>query len=151
MHLTNNNVKTSFARQSWAALHRALGSALLLGIIGEHNNDQRARKLVGRFINVMADITNSVDPQEISAPIQRGLSALRKLGIHEAAGSQFANGVAGATSHDGAAVDENGSLKLNQAFMMTPSSSDTTGGEEERSPYSVLNTILWGNTGGYPA
>ena len=103
---------------------------------------------MGRFINVMADITNNLDPQEISAPIKRGLSALGKLGIQEARVSQFTNGAA---SKDGTAVDEDGSLKLHQPSIMTPSNSDTNGFDDERSPYAMLNTILWGNTEGYPS
>ena len=138
-------VQTSFARQSWAALHRALGSALLLGIIGEHARNDRARGLIARLIKVMSDITTNLDPQEISAPIQRGLSALRKLSPHEVRTSNFVDDFPFGQAKDGAAVGEDGALKLDNVAMITPSASESTGQEEESSPFSVLNTILWGD------
>jgi hypothetical protein len=113
--------QTSFARQSWAAVHRALSSALMLGILGEHTHNDRAKKLLTRFINVMADITNNLDPQEISTPIQRGLAALSKLNIQEAQDLNGVNGIGKKDSEDVAAI-------------ITPSSSE----DHERSPYSVL-------------
>ena len=145
---TNARSQTSFARQSWGAIHRALGSALMIGIIGEHHRNERAQKLVTRFMNVMADITDNVDPQEISAPLQRGLAALRKLGIQEPHRSQSIDS-ASLGPRDLSSIDD-GSLKLDHA-LFTPSNSDSLGLDEERSPYSVLNTILWGNSGGYPS
>ncbi|KAK3724353.1 hypothetical protein LTR37_000977 [Vermiconidia calcicola] len=141
-----NNV-TSFARQSWAALHRALGSALLLGILGEHTRNERARRLLTRFINVMTDITNSVDPQEISSPIQRGLAALSKLGFQEARTAQVINSMAFGTK-DKIAIAEDGSIKI-ESSAITPNSNPMEE-NHELSPYSVLNTILWGNNEGYP-
>jgi hypothetical protein len=138
--LLNDVIQTSFARQSWAALHRALGSALLLGILGEHTHNDRARKLLTRFINVMADITNNLDAQEISAPIQRGLSALSKLGIQEAQTSRHVE-VPSATQ-DRISVGEDGSLRIENS-MVTPTSNPADE-SHELSPYSVLNTILWG-------
>ena len=98
----------------------------MLGILGEHTHSDRAKKLLIRFINVMADITTNLDPQEISNPIQRGLAALSKLNIQEARDLSDANGNAlGRLDSDDVAA------------MITPSSSDL----EERSPYSVLVCI----------
>ena len=95
----------------------------MLGIMGEHTRSERARRLLSRFINVMADITNNLDPQEISSPIQRGLAALRKLSIHDARDLRVANGVAlGSKEHE------------DFSDIITPANSEM----EERSPYSVL-------------
>lgn len=138
-YLGLNNI-TTFARQSWAAIHRALGSALLLGILGEHARNDRARRLIGRFIAVMADITNSIDPQEISAPIQRGVKALRRLKIQEVRPPHFGDNTNIFT--DGTVMSEDGSVRLDGAQIVTPANSDEG---EESSPYSVLNSILWGN------
>ena len=92
----------------------------MLGIVGEHARSERARKLLSRFINVMADITNNLDPQEISAPIQRGLAALSKLNIQDA---QAVNGIPiQPKDHEDVSA------------IITPTTSDI----EERSPYSVL-------------
>ncbi|EME81452.1 uncharacterized protein MYCFIDRAFT_139761 [Pseudocercospora fijiensis CIRAD86] len=142
-----NNI-TFFARQSWAAVHRALSSALLLGILGEHRVNERARKLIGRFITLMSDITSTVDPTEASAPVQRGITALRKLNIEEARSSfnELTPTDGGATV---APVDNDGTLKIDHSQIFTPANSDTTvTAEEENSPYSILNTILWGNVSG---
>ncbi|KAG8623289.1 hypothetical protein KVT40_008265 [Elsinoe batatas] len=74
---------TSYARQSWASVHRALSSALLLGIMREHAHNERCRKLLGRFIGLMGDMTSGVNPAELAAPMTRAIEALRKLRIHE--------------------------------------------------------------------
>ncbi|KJX99399.1 fungal specific transcription factor domain protein [Zymoseptoria brevis] len=136
-----NNI-TFFARQSWAAVHRALSSALLLGILGEHTRSERARRLVGRFITLMSEVTSTVDPTEVSAPVERGIAALRKLNI-EAARSE-----ASFAGNGDAPADSDGSmLKLDHGQIFTPANSDGPP-HEEFSPYSVLNTILWGDSVG---
>lgn len=132
---------TSYARHSWAAIHRGLGSALLLGILGEHNKSERARLLLSRFISAIYEITTNINPQEIAAPLQRGMSALRRLNImDEASGSQVYED----SPNDGLTLDADGSLKLDQNNMFTTPNSlpDVTMVKDEHSPYSVLNTIL---------
>lgn len=147
-YLGLNNI-TSFAKQSWAAMHRALSSALLLGILGEHTRNERARRLIGRFIAVMGDITNSIDPQEISAPIQRGINALRKLKITEPRPPYFGDDTNILTSVADS-VDEKGAFRIDHSSIITPTNSDGTSAEgDEHSPYSVLNSILWGTTDSY--
>lgn len=120
----------------------------MLGIIGEISRNERAHKLVDRFLNVMSDITNNIDRQEISAPILRGLSALRRLSGADSRGSQAVDGIG---EFDNIAISPNGLLTPDQASIMTPSASESSGPGEEHSPYSVLNTILWGNAGGFVA
>ena len=143
-YLGLNNI-TSYTRHSWAAIHRALSSALLLGILGEHARNERARRLLGRFIAVMCDITNSVDPLDISAPVQRGVQALRTLKIQEPRPPHFGDDTNILTSYNDG-PDEGSSLRLNHGSVITPANSDTEGGEgEDTSPYSMLNSILWGS------
>lgn len=132
MPILTLGIQTPAARQSWAALQRALSSALLLGIIGEHTRNERARRLVERFASVMTDILNNIDPQEISAPIQRGVAALHKLSSNDYRGKE--------NVMDGAAADPHASS------IITPANSEGT--LEENSPYSVLNNILWGTANG---
>ncbi|KAH9807345.1 GAL4-like Zn(II)2Cys6 (or C6 zinc) binuclear cluster DNA-binding domain [Teratosphaeria destructans] len=141
-YLGLNNI-TSYARQSWASMHRALGSALLLGILGEHLRNDRARRLIGRFIAVMADITNSIDPAEITAPVHRGINALRKLKIQELRPPSFGDETN--ILSDGTAVSEEGLPQVDHTQIVTPANSDDHEGNEH-SPYSVLNSILWGST-----
>lgn len=141
-----NNI-TFFARQSWAAVHRGLSSALLLGILGVHRHNERARKLIARFVTLMSQITATVDPTEVSGPVQRGIQALRKLNITEdQTGTSFTDSLPPSKESTGTSGDANGDLKMDHSQIFTPSSSDTAG--EEFSPYSVLNTILWGNNAG---
>ena len=145
-----NNI-TFFARQSWAAVHRALSSALLIGILGEHRTNDRARKLIARFIALMGDITSTVDPSEISAPVQRGVTALRKLNIEDARTGSFADAATLASPADGGGtmVSSDGILKIDHSQIFTPANSESAGtGDEENSPYSVLNSILWGSNNG---
>ncbi|KAK4574297.1 hypothetical protein LTR86_002058 [Recurvomyces mirabilis] len=143
-YLGLNNI-TMFAKQSWAAVHRALSSALLLGILGEHIRNERARRLTSRFIVVMGDMTNAMDPQEISAPVRRGLAALAKLKIQEHGDGYGPNGVPNG-SGDGASVSSEGSIRLDNGALFTPSQSESNSMQgEDHSPYSVLNTILWGS------
>ena len=140
-----NNI-TQYARQSWASVHRGLGSALLLGILGEHTRNDRARRLLGRFIAVMQDITTNIDPQEISLPVQRGVEALRKLNIQDTRSSSFTGNTMGGASNDNGMLGADGSLKLeHSSILATPTSDTAYGAPEEYSPYSVLNSILWGN------
>ena len=134
---------TAFARQSWAALHRALSSALLLGILGEHTHNERARRLIARFIAVMVNMTDNVSPQEVAAPVQRGICALQKLNIPGTTSQTLGFGFS-CPADDGLAVDEGGSLKVDHSAIITPSSTTGTEGDDH-SPYSVLNTILWGS------
>lgn len=85
---------TPYARHSWASVHRALSSALLLGIMGEHAHNERCRRLLGRFSALMSDMTTSLDQQEIAAPMARAISALRKLNIFDSTttpSSQYPN------------------------------------------------------------
>lgn len=165
-------------------MHRGLGSALLLGILGEHNRSERARHMLCRFVAVMADVTAHIAQEEISMPVHRGLSALRKLHIGESReGFPYAapdSSSSGTVDTDSVTLlGEDGSLKLNDhsndgAFNTSPGT-ETSGytagggagisgggpmsagpgsaiggagsdvGAEEYSPYSVLNTILWGS------
>nr|POE48058.1 hypothetical protein CFP56_01386 [Quercus suber] len=112
---------TAFARQSWAALHRALSSALVLGIIGEHVYNERARSLINRLIAIMDELTTTFNPKELPAPVERGIAALRRLSVSDA----FPRDVP-------------------PAAALTPADSDTLSVSDYNSPYSVLYTILWG-------
>ncbi|KAK0941169.1 hypothetical protein LTR29_007301 [Friedmanniomyces endolithicus] len=153
-----NNI-TPYAQQSWGAMHRALSSALLLGILGEHTRSERARRLIGQFVTVIGDITNSVDPQEISLPFQRGLLALARLKVQEPGGvtggqytgnseaASFSGGHAG--DRVGREGDGAGGLPIpDHAALFTPANSSEQGSllGEDHSPYEVLNTILWGES-----
>jgi len=162
---------TSYARQSWASVHRALSSALLLGIMGEHNRNERCRRLLGRFAALMGDITGSVDPLELAAPMERAIAALRKLNISDhciipnppapiSHAPRFIEDIAlGGSQHPQhptpdstnglpspiVKMDPNAANMMYHSRPQGPSSVTSGAASDEESPYSVLNSILWGN------
>jgi len=73
---------TFFARTSWAAVHRSLGSALLLGILGEPTRNERVRLMIGQLIAVMSNLEYA-DASEIPAPVTRAVEALQQLNNNE--------------------------------------------------------------------
>ncbi|KAJ4346595.1 uncharacterized protein N0V89_010526 [Didymosphaeria variabile] len=133
---------TPFATRSWASVHRSISTALLLGIIGEHNRNERARSLLTNLVQVLGDVTASVDPAELSAPITRSVSALeRLLRVPSAprkaseAGSQSSPSLAQFTT------DElNGVLNGDGSLTQSP----LLGLELDSSPYALMESIVWG-------
>ncbi|KAI4736491.1 hypothetical protein E4T50_13022 [Aureobasidium sp. EXF-12298] len=134
---------TPYARQSWAAVHRSLSSALLLGIMGEHAHNERARRLLGRFVALMSDMQSALDPQELAAPMERAITALKKLNIQESRPSRFIEDIAMAPS-GGSVADSSESPGMAGVDHSSVFPSNTSAlVDEEYSPYSVLNSILW--------
>ncbi|KAG9958817.1 hypothetical protein KCU61_g8021, partial [Aureobasidium melanogenum] len=135
---------TPYARQSWAAVHRSLSSALLLGIMGEHAHNERARRLLGRFVALMSDMQSALDPQELAAPMERAITALKKLNIQESRPSRFIEDIAMAPSGGSVAdsTESPGMAGVDHSSVFPSNTSALV--DEEYSPYSVLNSILWG-------
>lgn len=67
---------TAFTRRAWLAIYRVLSCALLLAILKVPERNARAHSLVERLITVLADAS---DPTEMSSPVARSLTTLRKL------------------------------------------------------------------------
>lgn len=132
---------TRFARQSWAAIHRALSSALLLGILREPVKNQRVRTLLDKLVMVMSDLSLTLDPSEISAPITRSISALRHLNS-QAAGNARSGGNAGG---DFPVFWKEGEFEAssmsNESLMSVSLSSDNS---NDGSPYALMDKIIWG-------
>lgn len=127
---------TKFANQSWAAVHRSLSSALLLGILGEPSRIERVRNLMSKLAAVMSNVMASVDPSELSAPLARSVAALHKLipqpsGTVDPLGSLF-------QFNDHTPSTMSGSINLE-------SSPQTSSPDDGHSPYSILNAIFWGS------
>jgi hypothetical protein len=71
---------TTFASHSWTALSRALSSALVLGVIGEAEVNEKVRSLLSQLLVCLQEImARNVDGTEISAPIKRWVATLSKL------------------------------------------------------------------------
>ena len=88
LHLHN---LTIFARTSWAAVHRSLSSALLLGILKEPLRNDRVRVLLDKTIAVMSSM-EYMDPSEVPAPVARAVAALVQLNELEPGDNASTNG-----------------------------------------------------------
>ncbi|OSS49196.1 hypothetical protein B5807_05629 [Epicoccum nigrum] len=136
---------TPFATRSWAALHRSLSCALLLGILGEHNRNERARGLLQNIIQVLGDFTKDVDPNELATPITRSVSALERL-------LRITTSVKRKTSESGSqaspvlntftADDINAALSNGDGNVF--SQSPLLGLDLDSSPYALMESIVWG-------
>jgi hypothetical protein len=129
---------TRFANQSWAAVHRSLSSALLLGILKEPIRNQRVRTLLEKLIAVVSDVTSTLDPSEISAPIARSVEALRLLNSQDIKRERRQTGYSTTNWND---VNPNLLSIFNEPSHSNASASDTS---NEGSPYVLMDNILWG-------
>ncbi|KAE9970453.1 hypothetical protein EG328_006280 [Venturia inaequalis] len=110
------NRLTSFASHSWAALSRALSSALVLGVLGEAESKEEVRDLLSQLRICLQDIVaKNSDGAEISAPIKRWISSLHKL-------------TSGADSRGGSSAGTSPVLGL----------------DSDDSPYARVEDIIWG-------
>lgn len=120
---------SKFATQSWAAVHRALSSALLLGIVGESAQSERVRGLISKLTAVMSDLISTVDPSELSVPLVRSVTALHKF-----------------TSPSAATADNASYSASNVTTSSTQVSSPRIfHSDSETTPYEILNSIFWGS------
>jgi hypothetical protein len=138
---------TPFATRSWASVHRSLSSALLLGIIGEHNRNERARSLLSNLIQVLGDVTATVDPAELCPPITRSVAALQRLlSIQNSRAPPRSNSESGSQSSPTLATFT--ADDLNAAFNFddnTFNHSPLVGLDLDSSPYALMESIVWGN------
>ncbi|OAP55454.1 hypothetical protein AYL99_10427 [Fonsecaea erecta] len=138
---------TRFATQSWAAVHRSLSSALLLGILKQPQSQPRVRMLLDKLIVAMSSISSSLDPTELSAPISRAVRALARLNAHH--GSE-----AGTEYSAGGHALPGWERSMSQDVYMGHPSNEASGddaGRSDDSPYELMEKILWGSQGISPA
>jgi hypothetical protein len=126
---------TKFATQSWAAVHRSLSSALLLAILHEPGRNERVRTLLFRLLSVMYEVHSDIDPMEKSAPIARSLEAIAKLMPPEPVPAK-------SLASDGQGSPPQESVESHAVSISSPDTSDSQGA----SPFSLLNSILWGSS-----
>lgn len=151
---------TVFASRSWAAVHRSLSCALLLGILKEPERNERARMLLEKLISVLTDITSKVDPTELSTPVTRSMIALRKLlNLQDASKQQQKQGMVNTSqgmipntttasstpNMTGYSIDDiNGAFVGDDAtfgIIQSPLMADL---DSEASPYALMDSIIWG-------
>ncbi|TKA61656.1 hypothetical protein B0A49_10583, partial [Cryomyces minteri] len=90
----------------------------------------------------MSDLTSTVDPSELSAPMARGIAALRKLNVQESRTLHDPDSLRAAPLTVNGSHDYDRALNLDEASFFTPS--PNVGLDEESSPYSLMDSILWG-------
>jgi len=103
-----------FARTSWVAVHRSLGSALLLGILKEPAKSESVRLMLDQLVTVMSNLEYA-DASEMPAPLARAVEALQMLNV------------AGASSEEDSPAGT-GSGETTQSW----------------SPHAEMQRILWG-------
>jgi hypothetical protein len=137
---------TKFAMQSWAAVHRSLSSALLLCILGEHKKNNRVRELISRLTTVMSEVLSTLDPTEAAAPMTRAVDALQKLNPFstpmESASGGLVQDFYGLQNFGGYGPTSQSDSTF---FESSTSSPQMIHYDNENSPYSILNSIMWGS------
>jgi hypothetical protein len=134
---------TRFATQSWAAVHRSLSCAVLLGILGEPARNEVVRLLLLRIIGTMQAAYFGLDPMEIPTPVSRGVAALQKLTPLDS----LAMDVPSVEVSDLGDMD---TLLETDGFGSSSEDSPHAYFGEEQYPYTVLNSILWGDSAPLP-
>jgi hypothetical protein len=136
---------TYFATQSWAAVYRSLSSALILGILGEAHRSERAKGLLFRLAGVMSTLLLQGDLGNLSAPLTRSVTALNKL-IQP-------RGEKADPNQDAPAFEmlcgADAAMGMPYAGSMDASSYGQVS-FEETSPYSLINSIIWGQSSESP-
>lgn len=130
---------TRFATQSWAAVHRSLSAALLLGILRQPVTNERARVLLDKLISIMSTVNSTLDPSEVSVPVSRSVIALSQLNSSLAAEIDIRDGtpsipLSGFDRAEHPDVTSDGSI---------PAKSDP---DKDNSPHGLMERILWGHT-----
>jgi len=123
-----------YAHQSWAAVHRALSSALLLGILGESVKSERAQNGIQSLIQVIDGMLAEMDPADIAPPLTRAVSALRRLNSSEGLSS-----IPGISTMPVNFVPR----ERSSTDSASPSQRMT---DDETSPFTLIDTILWGGS-----
>jgi len=135
---------TPFATRSWASVHRSLSSALLLGILGESSRNERAKTLLMNLVSVLGELSSSVDPAELSAPITRSVAALQKLiTIQDPRSQRSSVSQSSPTNTNYTLEDINGALSFDDTSYI--SQSPIVGIDMEASPYALMDSIIWGS------
>jgi hypothetical protein len=158
---------TPFAVRSWAAVHRSLSSALLLGILAEPARNPRARALLEKLVSVMLDVVAAVkDPAELNGPVARSVAALKKILAVQgsATNSNSTPSATGSTpvadptnpNASGLAAPQRPDYKATTTAMTDPIAALQAAAiasaegaldvdpELQASPYALMDSILWG-------
>jgi len=135
----------SYASRSWAALHRALSSSLLLSILREPQRNEKARLLVERFLKYLYQVTADMDQSGLGSPIKRSMLALAKLNN---AVLPATPAPASATTIDTPVATTADQFNFNDWNLMDspnwPNMSPLPSLGSDDSPYAMMDQIIWG-------
>jgi hypothetical protein len=115
----------SYPNRSWPAMHRALSSALLLGILKEHERDQKVLALLNEFLRYLEETVQGLDEQDIPDPLKRSLTWIRRLITPKGSGGPGSQ-TSGSPS----------SMSLENMML-----------ELEGSPWGLLERMMWPGDG----
>jgi hypothetical protein len=138
---------TNFATQSWAAMYRSLSSALLLGMLGESHRNEHINGLLLQLVGVMSALLSQRDLGDLSAPLTRSVTALNKL-IQPRPERAEGYGQDPQAFEMLYGIDAGMRMHLSGSLATSPYSQASSA--EEHSPYSLINTIIWGQTDSPP-
>ena len=128
---------TSIARLSWAAVHRALSSALLLGILKEPAREPQVCALLDRLVAVISAPDLAADSAELPGPIARAVAALTWLNSSE-------DRLKGSWRTVMSAIDTQLDNQLGSGGISNWSTPTTS--NEGGSPHAQMQQILWGSS-----
>lgn len=134
---------TYFATQSWAAMYRSLSSGLLLGFLGESQRSERAKGLLFRLAGVMSTLLSQADLGDLSAPLTRSVTALNKLIQPRVEQTEDVGRDAPAFDVQYGADPAMG-MQYSGPLGASPYAQVAYG--DENSPYSLINSIIWGQS-----
>jgi hypothetical protein len=129
----------SFAKQSWAAVHRSLSSALLLCILGETKRVETTHQMISELVEVLSEMYSKLESAEVPTPISRSIAVLQKFTIVP-------------DSEEGQPLDLGwddavniADLSFSASRSLSSASTHGLSTESRASPYSKVNDILWGS------
>jgi hypothetical protein len=139
---------TNFATHSWAAVQRVLNCAILLGILKEGLHNDRVRTLISKLTEVMSNLVSTTDDNEVTTPLMKSVSALQRINSkpnhsfeHQADLSHL--------YEDYHVVDFGFPSELSTPSSAVSSSKNSLTGHPS-SPFSVLESIMWGSMDSMP-
>lgn len=133
---------TNFATQSWAAMYRSLSSGLLLGVLGESHRNERVKGLLFRLAGVMSALLSQTDLGDLSAPLTRSVTALNKLIQPPPERAKEKHGQEAHIFDMQYGADAAMEMQYSGPLAASPYAQAPY--SEENSPYSLINSIIWG-------
>jgi hypothetical protein len=138
---------SKFACHSWAAVHRALSSALLLAIIGRQHESGEVQDLLVNLVSVMTATISEADPSVLVTPITRAVEWLRRLIPDRMSPTSNANmepSVSSGYTMTSMPLEMNIIPASPSHYQQDGMSAYTAPEASRNNPYSMVESILYG-------